>query len=61
MLSNKCLHEVLYLGDKIFKSANNDACVLLLWKPAVERIKLVNALDFDNRTTTEVPMIRRPH
>jgi hypothetical protein len=54
-LSNKWLHEVLYLGDKIFESVNNDVCVLFLWKPGVERIRLVNALDFDNRTITEVP------
>ena len=54
MLSNNWLHEVLYLGDKIFESANNDVCVLFLWKPGVERIRLVNALDFDNRTTLEV-------
>ena len=54
MLTNKWLHEVLYLGDKIFDSANNDVCVLFLWKPKVERIRLVNALDFENRTKVEV-------
>ena len=54
MLTNKWLHEVLYLGDKIFESANNDVCVLFLWKPSVECIRLVNALDFENRTTVEV-------
>ena len=55
ILSNRWLHEVLYLGDKVFATANNDVCVLLLRKPAVQRIRLVNALDFENRTTTEVP------
>jgi type I restriction-modification system DNA methylase subunit len=54
MLANKWLHEVLYLGDKIFESASNDVCVLFLWKPSVERIRLVHALDFENRTTVEV-------
>jgi hypothetical protein len=55
ILANKWLHQVLYLGDKIFESANNDVCVLFLWKRGVEQIRLVNALDFDRRITTEVP------
>jgi type I restriction-modification system DNA methylase subunit len=55
MLSNQWLDQVLYLGDKIFESVNNDVCVLFLRKPGVERIRLVNALDFDNRTISEVP------
>jgi len=54
ILSNRWLHEVLYLGDKIFESASNDVCVLFLWKPGVNRIRLVNALDFNTRLTTEV-------
>lgn len=54
MLSNQWLDQVLYLGDRIFESANNDVCVLFLRKPGVERIRLVNALDFDNRTATDV-------
>ena len=45
----------MYLGDKIFESANNDVCVLFLRKPSVAQIRLVNALDFENRTATEVP------
>ncbi len=54
MLNNKWLHEVLYLGDKIFESASNDVCVLFLWKPRVEKIRLVQALDFEKRTRVEV-------
>jgi len=56
MLDNRWLREVLYLGDKVFKAANNDVCVLFLVKPENSRIRLVNALDFDHRTTTEVPI-----
>jgi type I restriction-modification system DNA methylase subunit len=54
MLSNRWLDEVLYLGDGIFEAANNDVCVLFLKKPKVDRIRLVNALDFDRRKVSEV-------
>ncbi len=54
ILTNKWLKEVLYLGDKIFKAANNDVCVLVLKKPPANKIRLINALDFENRTLTEV-------
>src|SRR5690606_37390436 len=55
ILQNRWLQEVLYLGDKVFKAANNDVCVLFLNKAGNESIRLVNALDFDQRTTTTVP------
>ncbi len=55
ILDNRWLREVLYLGDKVFKAANNDVCVLFLTKSANRSIRLVNALDFDARTTTSVP------
>jgi len=55
ILNNRWLREVLYLGDKIFKAANNDVCVLFLAKPENPSIRLVNALDFKHWTTTEVP------
>jgi hypothetical protein len=55
MLGQRWLREVLYLGDKIFEAANNDVCVLFLTKSPNESIRLVNALDFESRTTTVVP------
>lgn len=55
MLNNKWLHEVLYLGDKIFEAANNDVCVLFLRKPAVNNIRLVNAIDYNDWSVAEVP------
>ncbi|HPE70573.1 MAG TPA: N-6 DNA methylase [Candidatus Competibacter sp.] len=55
ILENRWLREVLYLGDKVFKAANNDVCVLFLTKSANRSIRLVNALDFDERITTTVP------
>ena len=54
ILSNMWLKEVCYLGDKVFKTANNDVCILFLQKPAIRRVRLVNALDFENRTSTQV-------
>ena len=54
ILTNGWLDEVLYLGDKIFDSANNDVCVLFLRKPRGEDIRLVDALDFDNWRTATV-------
>lgn len=55
ILENRWLREVLYLGDKIFQAANNDVCVLFLTKGGNDSIRLVHALDFDQRTTTVVP------
>jgi hypothetical protein len=55
MLTNRWLREVLYLGDKIFTSANNDVCVLFLDTSGVSSIRLVNALNFDAPTVMEVP------
>lgn len=55
ILENHWLREVLYLGDKVFEEANNDVCVLFLTKTANKSIRLVNALDFEGRTTTTVP------
>jgi len=55
ILANQWLHEVLYLGDEIFNEASNDVCVLFLKKPSVEKIRLVNALDFNRRIIAEVP------
>ncbi|MBD3328328.1 N-6 DNA methylase [Candidatus Peregrinibacteria bacterium] len=54
MLDNHWLSEVFYLGNKIFE-ASNDVCVLFLKKPHSDKIRLVNALDFKQRVTTEVP------
>lgn len=54
ILSNKWLREVCYLGDKVFKAANNDVCILFMQKPTIGRVRLVNALDFENHTLTEV-------
>ena len=54
ILSNMWLKEVCYLGDRVFKTANNDVCILFLQKPSIERVRLVNALDFENRTSTQV-------
>jgi hypothetical protein len=54
ILSKRWLREVLYLGDKIFEAANNDVCVLFLTKRTSATIRLVQALDFDRRTTTNV-------
>jgi hypothetical protein len=54
ILKNRWLREVLYLGDKIFEAANNDVCVLFLDTNGVNKIRLVNALDFENRTVTKV-------
>ncbi|MBU1874370.1 N-6 DNA methylase [bacterium] len=56
ILNNRWLKEVFYLGDKIFEAANNDVCVLFLHKPSVNSILLVNALDFENHTASEVPV-----
>ena len=56
ILENRWLREVLYLGDKVFKAANNDVCVLFLTKLANKSIRLVNAIDFNERTTTTVPV-----
>ena len=53
-LSNHWLKEVLYLGDKIFKAANNDVCVLFLHKPMVDKIHLVDGLNFEQRSLIEV-------
>jgi len=55
ILDNRWLHEVLYLGDRVFQAANNDVCVLFLTKGGNDSIRLVHALDFDQRTTTIVP------
>lgn len=55
ILGKHWLREVLYLGDKVFKAANNDVCVLFLTKVPNRSIRLVNALDFDERITTTVP------
>lgn len=55
MLDSHWLNEVFYLGDKIFE-ANNDVCVLFLIKPRSGKIRLVNALDFEQRIITEVPL-----
>lgn len=55
ILENQWLREVLYLGDKVFKAANNDVCVLFLTKTANRSIRLVNALDFDEPITATVP------
>jgi len=55
ILKNRWLHEVCYLGDKIFEAANNDVCIFILKKPAIEKIKLVDALNFDNKITSVVP------
>lgn len=55
ILENRWLREVLYLGDKVFQAANNDVCVLFLTKSGNDSIRLVQALDFDRRTTTIVP------
>jgi hypothetical protein len=54
MLSKRWLREVLYLGDKIFTAANNDVCVLFLNTAGVTSIRLVDALDFENPTVTDV-------
>jgi len=56
ILKNQWLGEVFYLGDKIFDTANNDVCVLFLFKPKVDSIRLVNALDFENHSATQVPV-----
>lgn len=55
ILENRWLREVLYLGDKVFKAASNDVCVLFLTKSANQSIRLVNALDFEEQITTTVP------
>jgi len=55
MLNNRWLNEVLYLGDKVFE-ANNDVCILFLTRPRSQKIRLINALDFNNRIITEVPV-----
>jgi len=55
MLERAWLHDVLYLGDKIFEAANNDVCVLSLCKTGTDNIRLVYALDFENQQTTTVP------
>ena len=54
ILSNMWLKEVCYLGDKVFQTANNDVCILFLQKPVIEQVRLVSALDFENRTSTQV-------
>jgi adenine-specific DNA-methyltransferase len=56
ILENRWLHEVLYLGDKVFKAASNDVCVLFLTRSANKSIRLVNALDFNEQATTIVPV-----
>jgi adenine-specific DNA-methyltransferase len=55
MLSKRWLREVLHLGDKIFTAANNDVCVLFLNTAGVTSIRLVDALDFQHPTVTDVP------
>ncbi|OQA31108.1 MAG: Modification methylase PaeR7I [Betaproteobacteria bacterium ADurb.Bin341] len=55
ILQKAWLAEVLYLGDKVFEAANNDVCVLALDKSGRKTIRLVQALNFEDRTTTEVP------
>lgn len=55
ILENCWLREVCYLGDKVFQAANNDVCVLFLTKTGNKAIRLVNALDFENKTVTTVP------
>lgn len=53
-LNNNQLQEVCYLGDKVFLNASNDVCILFLKKPSVNKIRLVNALDFSKPILHEV-------
>lgn len=55
MLDQSWLRDVLYLGDKVFEAANNDVCVMSLCKAGNEFIRLVYALDSDNKQITVVP------
>ena len=54
-LDNNLLQEACYLGDKVF-TAHNDVCIIFLKKPHVNKVRLVNALDFNSPIIADVKL-----
>jgi adenine-specific DNA-methyltransferase len=55
ILQNKWLRTVFYTGNKIFSEVTVDTVILLLSKKGVEKINLIDALDFNNPKKNIVP------
>ncbi len=54
ILDNKYLDEVCYTGYNVFK-ATVDTTILVMNKKSKKKIKLINAIDFDNKSSFSVP------
>ena len=54
ILDNKYLDEVCYTGYNVFK-ATVDTTILVMNKKSKKKIKLINAIDFNNKSSFSVP------
>jgi len=54
ILDNKYLDEVCYTGYKVFK-ATVDTTILIMNKKSKKKIKLINAINFDDKSSFSVP------